>query len=144
LWLLELACEFAQAQGKSESLGSSRRCDSNVVVDEAVEGGGVLFAVEGGGAMASKQSIEANGRVQEQGKRGRWILVTGGAGYIGSHTVLQLLTEGYFVVIIDNLVNSCEEAVHRVRKLAGELGENLKFFEVCSDGRFFACFLRKI
>lgn len=65
---------------------------------------------------------------QEQGRK--WILVTGGAGYIGSHTVLQLLNEGYCVVIIDNLDNSCEEAVNRVRKLAGEFGANLKFYKV--------------
>lgn len=64
---------------------------------------------------------------QEQGCK--WILVTGGAGYIGSHTVLQLLNEGYCVVIIDNLDNSCEEAVNRVRKLAGEFGANLKFYK---------------
>lgn len=76
------------------------------------------------------ESMESNGKAQE--RKQRWILVTGGAGYIGAHTVLQLLVEGYSVLIIDNLDNSCEEAVHRVRKLAGECGENLKFFEVCS------------
>ncbi|KAG0582175.1 hypothetical protein M758_3G038100 [Ceratodon purpureus] len=69
-----------------------------------------------------------NGTVQPQERR-RWILVTGGAGYIGSHTVLQLLLERYGVVVIDNLDNSCEEAVRRVRKLAGEFGENLEFFK---------------
>lgn len=58
------------------------------------------------------------------------ILVTGGAGYIGSHTTLQLLLEGYLVVIIDNLDNSCEEAVIRVQKLAGSFGQNLTFFKV--------------
>lgn len=58
------------------------------------------------------------------------ILVTGGAGYIGSHTTLQLLLEGYLVVIIDNLDNSCEEAVIRVQKLAGIFGQNLTFFKV--------------
>ncbi|XP_024382054.1 UDP-glucose 4-epimerase GEPI48 [Physcomitrium patens] len=73
------------------------------------------------------ESMESNGKAQE--RKQRWILVTGGAGYIGAHTVLQLLVEGYSVLIIDNLDNSCEEAVHRVRKLAGECGENLKFFE---------------
>lgn len=57
------------------------------------------------------------------------ILVTGGAGYIGSHTTLQLLLEGYLVVIIDNLNNSCEEAVIRVQKLAGIFGQNLTFFK---------------
>ncbi|CAK9229928.1 unnamed protein product [Sphagnum troendelagicum] len=61
----------------------------------------------------------------------RWVLVTGGAGYIGSHTVLVMLLEGYKVVIVDNLENSCEEAVHRVRELAGKnQGRNLIFKQV--------------
>lgn len=47
------------------------------------------------------------------------ILVTGGAGYIGSHTCLQLLAAGHDVVIVDNLVNSKQEAVRRMRLLAG-------------------------
>ncbi|BFI19997.1 UDP-glucose 4-epimerase [Marchantia polymorpha subsp. ruderalis] len=60
----------------------------------------------------------------------RWILVTGGAGYIGSHTALQLLLEGYKVVIVDNLDNSDEEAVKRVVDLSGKHGVNLYFFKV--------------
>lgn len=47
------------------------------------------------------------------------ILVTGGAGYIGSHTCLELLTAGYDVVVVDNLDNSVEESLHRVQELAG-------------------------
>lgn len=46
------------------------------------------------------------------------ILVTGGAGYIGSHTCLELLNAGHEVVVFDNLSNSSEEALHRVQKLA--------------------------
>ena len=42
------------------------------------------------------------------------ILVTGGAGYIGSHTCLELLKAGYEVVVLDNLYNSCEESLKRV------------------------------
>lgn len=54
------------------------------------------------------------------------ILVPGGAGYIGSHTVLLLLQAGYEVVVVDNLSNSSEEALKRVEKLAGK---NLTFIK---------------
>lgn len=54
------------------------------------------------------------------------ILITGGAGYIGSHTCLQLLTAGYELVVLDNLSNSKPEALRRVQKLAGR---NLQFIE---------------
>ena len=42
------------------------------------------------------------------------ILVTGGAGFIGSHTCVELLESGYDVVVIDNLSNACEESLKRV------------------------------
>ena len=48
------------------------------------------------------------------------ILVTGGAGYIGSHTCVELLENGHEVVIVDNLYNSSQEAVERVEELAGK------------------------
>ena len=47
------------------------------------------------------------------------VLVTGGAGYIGSHTVVELLTRGEDVTIVDSLVNSKPEAVRRITELAG-------------------------
>ena len=53
------------------------------------------------------------------------ILVTGGAGFIGSQTCLELLKKGFDVVVVDNLVNSCEESLQRVEKLAGR---KLKFY----------------
>ena len=48
------------------------------------------------------------------------ILVTGGAGYIGSHTCVELVEAGYDIVVADNLSNSCEEAVHRVERIVGQ------------------------
>ena len=48
------------------------------------------------------------------------VLVTGGAGYIGSHTVLELLSEDHRVVVVDNLSNSSEEALKRVQKITGK------------------------
>lgn len=47
------------------------------------------------------------------------VLVTGGAGYIGSHTCVQLLEAGYDIVVVDNLHNSHEEAIKRVKNLTG-------------------------
>ncbi|KAG1346698.1 UDP-glucose 4-epimerase GEPI48 [Cocos nucifera] len=58
------------------------------------------------------------------------ILVTGGAGYIGSHTVLQLLQGGFNTVVVDNLDNSSDVAIKRVAELAGESGENLSFHKI--------------
>ena len=45
------------------------------------------------------------------------ILVTGGSGYIGSHTVLELLNKNYNVVVVDNLSNSSYESLRRVQKI---------------------------
>jgi UDP-glucose 4-epimerase len=58
---------------------------------------------------------------------GKTILVTGGAGYIGSHTCLEMLNEGHEVVVVDNLDNSSEESLRRVQELTGR---PLTFHEV--------------
>ncbi len=54
------------------------------------------------------------------------ILVTGGAGYIGSHTCVELAKAGYGVIVVDNLVNSKYEAIRRVEKI---IGKSVKFYE---------------
>ena len=54
------------------------------------------------------------------------ILVTGGAGYIGSHTLTELYKAGHTAVVIDNLSNSQQEAIKRVEKI---IGESIPFYE---------------
>ncbi len=55
------------------------------------------------------------------------ILVTGGAGFIGSHTCVELLNAGYDVVIVDNFYNSQPESLNRIKKITGK---DFKFYEV--------------
>ena len=54
------------------------------------------------------------------------ILVTGGAGYIGSHTCVLLLEAGYDVIVLDNLDNSCEISLEKVKEITGK---DLKFYK---------------
>lgn len=54
------------------------------------------------------------------------ILVTGGAGFIGSHTCVELLESGYEVIILDNLCNSKEESVNRIEQITGK---KVKFYK---------------
>ena len=54
------------------------------------------------------------------------VLVTGGAGYIGSHTVVELLDEGYDVIVVDNFVNSSPKALDNIKKITGK---DFKFYE---------------
>ncbi|MFA9462884.1 MAG: UDP-glucose 4-epimerase GalE [Velocimicrobium sp.] len=70
------------------------------------------------------------------------ILVTGGAGYIGSHTLIELLTAGYEVVVVDNLCNSSKEALTRVKKITGK---EVTFYEadICDKEALEAIFLKE-
>ena len=69
------------------------------------------------------------------------ILVTGGAGYIGSHTCVELLNEDYEVVIVDNLYNSNEKAVDRIMQITGKevkfYNSDIRDYEAMS--KIFAC-----
>ena len=55
------------------------------------------------------------------------VLVTGGAGYIGSHTCVELLLSGYEVIVVDSLINSREESVRRIEEISGR---KLEFHKV--------------
>ena len=54
------------------------------------------------------------------------ILVTGGAGYIGSHTCVELLKNGYEIIVVDNLSNSSVESINRVKEITGK---QFKFYK---------------
>ena len=54
------------------------------------------------------------------------ILVTGGAGYIGSHTCVELLNSGYEIIVVDNLSNSSVESINRVKEITGK---KFKFYK---------------
>ncbi|MCK5644471.1 MAG: SDR family NAD(P)-dependent oxidoreductase, partial [Gammaproteobacteria bacterium] len=60
------------------------------------------------------------------------ILVTGGAGYIGSHTCVELLQAGYEVAVVDNLSNSKEESLKRVQEISAQ---GLEFYKVDLNDR---------
>mmetsp|Transcript_8536 Transcript_8536/g.12070 ORF Transcript_8536/g.12070 Transcript_8536/m.12070 type:complete len:377 (-) Transcript_8536:120-1250(-) len=90
---------------------------------------------------------KANGTVESKGK-GMHILVTGGAGYIGSHTVVELLQKGHKVTIVDNMDNSNEVVISRIEKITGMRPDLVKT-DLCnpvaldklftSNGPFHAC-----
>lgn len=72
------------------------------------------------------------------------VLVTGGAGYIGSHTCVELLEAGYKVVVVDDLSNSSEIAIDRVRKITGVNDSQLVFYninllDISKTKRIFTC-----
>lgn len=54
------------------------------------------------------------------------ILVTGGAGYIGSHTCVELLNNGYEVIVLDNFSNSKKEVIEKIKKITNK---DLKLYE---------------
>lgn len=56
-----------------------------------------------------------------------YIIVTGGAGYIGSHTVIELIENGYEVIIIDNLCNSSYDSVARIEFM---VKRSVNFFDI--------------
>src|SRR5512138_3756358 len=62
------------------------------------------------------------------------ILVTGGTGYIGSHTAVELISEGFEVVIIDNLYNSEAEVIDRIEMITG-IRPVLEVFDLCDSVR---------
>jgi UDP-glucose 4-epimerase len=62
------------------------------------------------------------------------ILVTGGTGYIGSHTVVELQQEGFEVIIVDNLSNSSAEVADRIARITGKRPE-LHVFDLCDRAR---------
>ena len=66
-------------------------------------------------------------KIVKKGDNMKNILVTGGAGYIGSHTCIELLDRGYNVIVVDNLCNSCYESIRRVEHITGK---KIKFYEV--------------
>jgi len=79
-----------------------------------------LLATSGPRAFRDSPSGRAALRLSGGADAGsKSILVTGGVGYIGSHTVLELLQAGYDVVVVDNLCNSNLECLRRVEELAG-------------------------
>ena len=61
------------------------------------------------------------------------ILITGGAGFIGSHTCVEMLNSGYDVIVVDNLDNSSSESLDRVEKITGKKVKSFSCFHI-SDG----------
>lgn len=75
------------------------------------------------------------------------ILVTGGAGYIGSHTIIELIKSGHCVVAVDNLCNSSQVALERIEQITGvhvpffktDVRDHTGLDAICSDIQFDAC-----
>jgi UDP-glucose 4-epimerase len=72
---------------------------------------------------------------------GKKIVVTGGTGYIGSHTTVELIENGFDVIIIDNLYNSEAEVADRIRMITGK-APALEIFDLCDSAKLNAFFTR--
>lgn len=98
------------ARRKLQQNRTARAPDRSVGVAAMANGGDAETNCGGGGG----------GGGGARGRTGcRSVLVTGGAGFIGTHTVLRLLEQGYAVTAVDNFHNSVPEALDRVRRIAG-------------------------
>lgn len=71
------------------------------------------------------------------------ILVTGGTGYIGSHTAVELINEGFDVIIIDNLYNSEKEVIDRIEKITGTRPE-MEVLDICDNEKLIDFFSRNL
>uniref|UniRef100_A0A7S2WHU9 UDP-glucose 4-epimerase n=1 Tax=Mucochytrium quahogii TaxID=96639 RepID=A0A7S2WHU9_9STRA len=71
----------------------------------------------------TSSSLEQAAKAKESSKQN--VLVCGGAGYVGTHTVVELLNSGYRVTVLDNMDNSSPEAISRVRKITGCAEEDI-------------------
>lgn len=94
--------------------------------------------------LGNKTSAESFARQKEEIKKageGRHVLVTGGAGYIGSHLVRQLLAQGYQVTVLDNLSTGKKENLDpRAKFLEGDLADLNLLYDLLSAGGFEAVF----
>ena len=70
------------------------------------------------------------------------VLLAGGAGYIGSHTAVELINAGHEVVIVDNLVNSSEKSIQEVEKI---LGKSITFYneDIRNKSKLLEIFLKE-
>ena len=87
----------------------------------------VLSSYNGRGVETVSAQTLSMHKCIDTGGLGMAILVTGGAGYIGSHTCVELLNSGYEVVVMDNLYNASEKALERVEQITGK---KLTFYNV--------------
>ena len=69
------------------------------------------------------------------------VLVTGGAGYIGSHTVVELLNSGHDVVVVDDLSNAKAEVIERIERITGE---EVPFMDLSANSGGFINSIKKL